>query len=120
MIPDTPAPPDRAAQPGMVPIIEVAFKKDMWWSIPAEMSQALYERYENNEDVGYTWDWGETRTGSWRGADASETSISRYVIDFRAMEQRNIDNGRRRSIRVVWIRPEDATPRWTGEIPEES
>ena len=48
-----------AAQP--VPIFEVAFGNDMWWSIPAEMSQQMYQKYGNNEDVGYTWDWGQAR-----------------------------------------------------------
>ena len=33
-----------AVQP-TVPIFEVAFQKGMWWSIPAEMSQAIYEKY---------------------------------------------------------------------------
>ena len=33
-----------AVQP-TVPVFEVAFQKGMWWSIPAEMSQAIYEKY---------------------------------------------------------------------------
>ena len=118
--PTTP-PPNSAAQPvqmpmaPMVPIFEVAFRYGMWWSIPAEMSQALYEKYTNNEDAGYTWDWGDTRTGSFV-LDGEETSINRYVIDFLAWEQRNIDNDRRRSVRLVWMSAESVIPKCTGEI----
>ncbi len=118
--PTTP-PPNSAAQPvqmpmaPMVPIFEVAFRNGMWWSIPAEMSQALYEKYTNNEDAGYTWDWGDTRTGSFV-LDGEETSINRYVIDFLAWEQRNIDNDRRRSVRLVWMSAESVIPKCTGEI----
>ena len=32
-------------------------------------------------------------------------------------QQRNIDNGRMRTIRLIWILEEDATPQWTGQIP---
>ena len=79
------------------------------------MSQALYEKYTNNEDAGYTWDWGDTRTGSFV-LDGEETSINRYVIDFLAWEQRNIDNDRRRSVRLVWMSAESVIPKCTGEI----
>ena len=41
----------RAAELGLVPIIEVAFKNGMWWPIPKEMSRLLYERYEAGEDA---------------------------------------------------------------------
>ena len=107
----------RAVQP-TVPIFEVAFHKGMWWSMPAELSQQIYEKYRNNEDVGYTWDWGESRVGSWE-LDGEETSISRYVVDFETWEQRNIDNHRRRSVRFVWVAPEKVDPKWTGQITEE-
>ena len=104
-----------AVQP-TVPIFEVAFKKGMWWSIPADISQQMYEKYAKNEDVGYTWDWGNTRPGSWK-SQGQETTINLYTIDFRSWQQRNIDNGRVRSVRLVWVRPEDLLPQWTGEKP---
>lgn len=100
----------------LIPIIEVAFNNGMWWSIPQEMSAAIYARFTAGQDAGYTWDWGNSRQGSWRPDDC-ETSINRYIIDFSAMQQRNLDNGRMRTIRVIWIRPEDARPQWTGRIP---
>ena len=100
-----------------VPIFEVAFKKGMWWSIPAEISQQLYQKYMNNEDAVYTWDWGNSRAGSWQ-PDEEATSINRYMIDFQTWEQRNLDNDRRRSVRLVWVAPEKVEPTWTGEIPE--
>ena len=108
---------DSAAQPGKVPIIEVAFNDGKWWSIPWEMSQALYEKHLQGENAGYTWDWGEHRTGSWVH-DNQDTSMNRYVIDFDAMEQKNIDNGRLRTIRVAWVDPPDVAPRWIGQIPQ--
>ncbi len=51
---------------------------------------------------GYTWDWGDALAGSWQ-PDGEETSINRYVIDLQAWEQRNLDNNRRRSVRLVWV-----------------
>ena len=90
----------------------------MWWAIPVEMSQQLYEKYMNGEDAGYTWDWGTTRSGSWHPSEDETTSINRYIIDFARMEQRNIDNDRRRSVRVVWVNMTDVMPRWTGKIPK--
>ena len=103
-----------AAQPGKVPIIEVAFKNGMWWSIPWEMSQALYEKHLQGENAGYVWDWGEHRDGSWVNDDEA-TSINRYVIDYIAKRQENIDTGSIRSIRVAWVSPADVEPRWTGQ-----
>jgi len=100
----------------IVPIFEVAFKNGMWWSIPAEMSQRIYEKHKNNEDVAYTWDWGNSRPGSWV-PDGEQTSINRYAIDFTTWEQRNLDNDRRRSVRLVWVAAERILPSWTGQIP---
>ena len=94
---------DSAARP--VPIIDVAFKKDMWWSIPAVMSAQIYQKYLNGEDAGHTWDWGDSRLGSW-APEGETTSINRYTIDFRTWEQVNIDNGRRRSVRLVFLHGE--------------
>ena len=71
-----------------VPIFEVAFQKGMWWSIPAEMSQAIYEKYMNNEDAGYTWDWGNSRAGSWQ-PDGEETTINRYIMGTAKPRQRS-------------------------------
>jgi hypothetical protein len=100
-----------------VPIVEVAFGHGKWWSIPQEMSARLYEHYVNGRDAGYTWDWGEGgRVGSWK-PDGEETSINRYEIDFANCVQTNLDNQRKRSIRVIWIRPQDVEPQFTGELP---
>ena len=107
-------PPNSAGQ-HVIPIFEVAMRNGMWWSIPVSISTILYEKCTNNVDAGYTWDWGDTRSGSWR-PDGEETSINRYVIDFRAWEQRNIDNNRRRSVCLAWVSAETVDPKWTGEI----
>lgn len=100
-----------------IPIFEVAFRNGMWWSIPVEMSQQLYQKYMNNDDAVYTWDWGSTRGGSWQ-PDGEETSINRYMIDFQAWEQRNLDNNRRRSVRLVWVTAESVDPKWNGQKPQ--
>ena len=102
--------------PLRIPIIEVAFSKGMWWSIPREMSAQLFAKFEAGQDAGYTWDWGDSREGSWKPV-GEETSINRYMIDFVRKQQKNIDNGRMRTIRLIWILEEDATPQWTGQIP---
>ena len=90
----------------------------MWWSIPQEMSAGLYTRCEDGQDAVYTWDWGNSREGSWK-PEGEATSINRYQIDFVRKQQRNLDNGRMRTIRVIRILEEDATqtPQWTGQIP---
>ena len=69
-----------------VPIIEVAFNNGMWWSIPPEISQALYQKHLQGEDACYTWD------------------KRCYVIDFDAMEQKNIDVYGRYSLIKVQVR----------------
>ena len=103
-------------KPPRIPIIEVAFGNGKWWSIPQQMSAELYAKFEAGQDAVYTWDWGDSRKGSWK-PDDEETSINRYMIDFVHKQQRNIDNGRMRTIRLIWILEEDAMPQWTGQIP---
>ena len=98
-----------------VPIFEVAFRNGMWWSIPADMSQQMYENYRNKKDVGYTWDWGKSRYGT-PAPEGKLTRINRYVIDFNTWEQRNLDTDRRRSVRLVWVPAERVDPIWIGEI----
>ena len=85
--------------------------------MPVDLSWQLYEKEKAGEDACYTWDWGESRKGSWK-LDGEDTSINRYILDFNAMEQRNIDNDRRRTIRCIWVHPDEVNPAWTGEIPE--
>ena len=100
----------------LIPIVEVAFRNNLWWSIPKEMSQQIVEKMRNNEDARYTWDWGpNVRLGSWR-PHGEQTSINRYQINFGIMKQTNIDNGRQRSIRIVYVRPEDVDADFTGEL----
>ena len=104
---------DSAARP--VPIIEVAFKKDMWWSMPAVMSAQVYQKYLNSENAGCTWDFGDSRPGSW-APEGEMASINRYTIDFQTWEQVNIDNGRRRSVRLVFLHGGKEEAIWTGQI----
>ena len=103
-------------EPRLIPIIEVAFSKDYWWSIPKEKSADIYRQFEAGKDPTYTWDFGGARKGGMK-VDGEETSINQYRIDFARKQQTNIDNGRMRTIRLIWILEEDATPQWTGQIP---
>ena len=110
-----------AEQPASIPIIEVAFKNGMWWSLPDWMSRDLYEKFEQRLDAGYIWDWREPMTGSWVN-EGEETSINRMriqpatnMIDFIAKQQKNIDTCGLRTIRVAWVSPADVEPRWTGQ-----
>ena len=105
------------AEEHTVPDIEVAFTHDRWWSLPPNMSAGLYAAEVNNQDAVYTWDWGpDGRIGSWR-PNGEQTHISRYTMDFINNVQTNIDNGRRRSIRIVWVRLQDVEAQFTGELP---
>ena len=100
-----------------VPIIEVAYTHDKWWSLPSNISAELYTLKVNNQDAGYTWDWGEGgRIGAWR-PNGEQTHINRYTIDFLNNVQTNVDNGCRRSIRIIWVRPQDLVAQFTGEGP---
>ena len=103
------------AEEHTVPIIEVAFTHDRWWSLPPNMSAELYACKVNNQEAGYTWDWGEGgRIGAW-SPNGEQTHLNRYTIDFINNVQTNIDNGRRRYIRIIWVRPQDLVAQFTGE-----
>ena len=103
----------------LVPSLEVSYRNDMWRALPKNTSSDLYALFRQGYEGGsYVWDWKDSRTGTWT-QNVNTTSISRYLIDFRSMEQRNIDNDRRRSVRFVFVRPQDAHAAWSGEIPED-
>ena len=105
------------AEEHTVPIIEVAYRYYRWWSLPQETSAQLYATFVSNRDAVYTWDWGpDGRIGSWT-PNGQQTHISRYKMDFINNIQTNIDNGRTRSIRIIWVRPQDVVAQFTGELP---
>ena len=104
------------AETHLTPIVEVAFKHGSWWSIPQDVSARLLQSYRLGEAVEYTWDWGEGgRVGSY-APNGEETQINRYSIDFANCVQTNVDNQRKRSVRVIWIRPQEVVPQWTGQL----
>ena len=90
-----------AEEPADRTIWQVEFNKGMWWDIPYQVTMHLETYFRDGAPkAGYTWDWGDTRAGSWQ-PDGQETSINRYEITFSNMMQKNIDNGRTRRIRRV-------------------
>ena len=85
--------------------IRVSFPNDMWWAMPHELSDPILQQWHRGaQTVSFVWDWQTTRKGSYQ-PDGEETSISRYIIDFDKMEQRNLDNDRTRKVQVVGVLP---------------
>ena len=88
-----------------------------WWQMPPEYSQRLLAEYEAGRDGIYAWDWGVNgRQGSFE-LDGEATSWSRYKQDLFNGLQENLDNGRKRSVRIVYVRPQDMSAACTGEMP---
>ena len=79
----------------LVPIIQVAYHNDLWWSIPTNMSGQLYENHRMGRDALYMWDGDPGPKIRW------------YKIDFENMVQTNTTSNRQRSVRIVWMRPGD-------------
>ena len=66
--------------------IHVEFNKGMWWAMPHDLSDPILDEWKKGaQEVSYVWD------------------IRRYIIDFDSMQQRNIDNDRRRTVKVVAV-----------------
>ena len=83
--------------------IHVEFKNDMWWAMPHELSDGLLEQWLSGaQQVAFIWDWQNARRGSYQ-PNGAETSINQYIIDLATMRQRNIDNDRTRSIKLVCV-----------------
>ena len=83
--------------------IHVDFNNSMWWAMPHDLSDPLLDQWINGaQQVSFVWDWEETRRGSYQ-PDGAKTSLNRYIIDFDIMQQRNIDNGRTRKVKVVQV-----------------
>ena len=88
----------RPAMEGFVPIVEVAFGKGMYWSMPSALSAQVYNQLVQpvvaQWDLAYTWEWG---------MDGEVPSCNWYVIDVANMTQRNLNTKCQRDIRVVWV-----------------
>ena len=83
--------------------IHVEFNNGMWWAMPHDLSDPILNEWmKGAQQVSFVWDWGKTRKGSYR-PDGAETSHNRYIIDFDSMQQRNIDNDRTRTVKVVAV-----------------
>ena len=83
--------------------IHVDCNHGMWWAMPHDLSDPILDQWINgSQQVSFVWDWEETRRGSYR-PDGADTSLNRYIIDFDDMRQRNLDNDRIRSVKVVCV-----------------
>ena len=83
--------------------IHVEFNNGMWWVMPDDLSERILNEQRNGAvQVSFVWDWEDCRTGSYQ-FDGQKTSLSRYIIDFRTMQQVNTDNNRTRRVKVVSI-----------------
>ena len=86
-----------ATNADLVPIVEVALKYEQWSVIPQDISAQLYEDHKAGNDTRY----------------------DHYTIDFFNMVQTNIKTGGKRSVRILWVRPQDVQARFTGKTRRE-
>ena len=86
-------------------------------SSSAYVEGALKKYLAREQDIGYVWDWGDARPGSYINPEGENTTLSRYGLDFNRMQQTNLDNNRMRSFRIVWALPGQIEAISTGEIP---
>ena len=93
----------------VVPIVEVAFKDNMWWSIPFDISQAIVGYMQGgSQGASWVYDWGENGRPGTYYENGMPTRFSRYIIDFDTMTQTNSDTHNKRKVRIVYMRREDA------------
>ena len=78
--------------------------------MPLDFSSTLYQACEKNLATEFTfvWDWQDARWGGSFELDGEKTSYSRYSLCFNTMTQKNLDSGRVRRFRVVFMKPGDA------------
>ena len=82
--------------------IKVQFGKT-WWELPMVQAECVFLqfRYTKTKAAYYAWCWGDERLGSWQpGGPNMKTNISRYIIDAENSVQFNIDNDRKRTIKI--------------------
>ena len=83
----------------VVPIVEVAFGEELWWSMSEEISLKFYENMMFNLTSIYCWDRGEQwPCGVWY----RERSNRYYTVDLKRKVQTNLYNGKRSAVRLVW------------------
>ena len=83
--------------------VHVDFNDGYWWAMTHWLSDLILNKYNNGKrEVSFVWNWGQAYWGSYK-VNGVFTSLSRYIIDFDTMHQRNIDNGRTRNVRRVHV-----------------
>ena len=101
----------------VVAVVQVAYRGGLWWSLPVDLSAEIIKNHANNQNTTFCWQWDTMGRGSWCTPEGAKTDISRYEVNLSQQTQRNIDNNRKRTARVVWMTEADARePEWTGEV----
>ena len=90
--------PPRYAQ--LVPRIQVLDNKDknLWWQLPDDKSEELYEKGLINVRVKYTWHWQNPKK-------SVHQKQSRYELNFASYEQVNLVTKLTRPFQIVWLSP---------------
>ena len=90
--------PPRHAQ--LVPRIQVLDNKDknLWWQLPDDKSEELYEKGKINVRVRYTWHWQNPKK-------SIPPKESLYEFNFASYEQVNLVTKFTRPFQIVWLSP---------------
>ena len=96
--------PPRYAQ--LVPRIQVLDNKDknLWWQLPDDKSEELYEHGIIHVSFKYTWQWQNPKKSIHKKG-------SRYEFNFVSYEQVNLVTRHTRPFQIVWLSPSNMAGR---------
>ena len=99
---------------GVIPIMETALKgKGQWCTLPAKVSQELFDKYSTVEDAEHTSEGRvDEPPGSW--CLDGETLIEGIYCN--RMVQIGDDRGSKSSIRIGWVRRQDLQVKWSEQF----
>ena len=98
-------PPAHAAVE-LVPIFEIMYADGMLWSLPEELSKEIYENT-----------YGAQRTKTTQYTEYKKGKFEAYIFDVEKMRCENIDSDHEGPLRLAWVKPEELTASFTGQIP---
>ena len=90
---------------GVIPIIETALKgKGEWCTLPAKVSQELFDKYNTVEDAQHTSEGrADEPPGDWARVGAEGSTLIEGIWCTR-MVQIGDDRGSKTLIRIGWVR----------------